>query len=51
MGATGIAQISEIVWQLRGEARSRQVPGNPEVGVTHNVGIGGANVFVLKKQF
>ena len=51
MGATGIAQIAEIVWQLRGEAGPRQVQGNPEVGVTHNVGIGGANIFVLKKQY
>lgn len=49
MGATGIAQIAEIVWQLRGEAGPRQVPGDPKVGLTHNVGIGGCNIFVLKK--
>jgi len=49
MGATGIAQIAEIVYQLRGEAGPRQVPGDFEYGVTHNVGVGGANVFVLKK--
>jgi acetyl-CoA acyltransferase len=51
MGATGIAQMAEIVCQLRGEAGPRQVQNNPVVGVTHNVGIGGANVFVLKKQY
>jgi len=49
MGATGIAQIAEIVCQLRGEAGPRQVPGKFAYGVTHNVGIGGANVLVLKK--
>jgi acetyl-CoA acetyltransferase len=49
MGATGIAQMAEIVYQLRGTAGPRQIPGNPEVGLTHNVGIGGANVTVLKK--
>jgi acetyl-CoA acetyltransferase len=49
MGATGIAQVAEIVWQLRGEAGDRQVPGDFEYGVTHNVGVGGANVLVLKK--
>ncbi|MBI4307673.1 MAG: thiolase family protein [Chloroflexi bacterium] len=37
VGATGLAQISEIVWQLRGEAGPRQV-ANPKVGMTENVG-------------
>ena len=49
MGATGIAQIYEIVQQLRGTAGPRQMPNQPKVGVTHNVGVGGANVLVLKK--
>jgi acetyl-CoA acetyltransferase len=49
MGATGIAQIAEIVWQLRGEAGQKQVPGDFEYGVTHNVGIGGCNILVFKK--
>ena len=42
IGATGLAQISEIVWQLRGEAGSRQVKGRkstyPRVGLTQNSG-------------
>lgn len=37
MGPTGIAQICEVTWQLRGEAEGRQVP-NPRVGVTHTLG-------------
>ena len=37
LGATGIAQAAEIVWQLRGEAGKRQVDG-AEIGMTHNVG-------------
>jgi len=34
-GATGLAQIVEIVWQLRGEADKRQVP-DAKVGLPHN---------------
>jgi acetyl-CoA acyltransferase len=49
MGATGIAQMIEIVHQLRGDAGQRQVPGEPRMGLTHNVGVGGCNIFVLKK--
>lgn len=35
--ATGIAQICEIVWQLRGEAGKRQID-NAETALTHTVG-------------
>ncbi len=35
-GATGVGQVVEIVWQLRGEAGKRQVPG-AKVGLTHNL--------------
>lgn len=37
LGATGIAQVVEIIWQLRGEADKRQVP-HPKVGMTHTMG-------------
>lgn len=37
LGATGIAQVVEIVWQLRGEAGERQVSG-AKVGLTHAAG-------------
>jgi acetyl-CoA acetyltransferase len=37
LGATGMAQVAEIVWQLRGEAKGRQVK-NPKVGLTYCAG-------------
>ncbi len=39
IGATGCAQLTEIVWQLRGECGDRQVKGgNAKVGLTQNGG-------------
>ena len=49
IGATGLAQIIEIVHQLRGDAGPRQIPNDPKVGMTHNVGVGGCNVFILSR--
>lgn len=49
IGATGIAQMCEMVWQLRGEAEKRQVEG-ARVGMQHNVGLGGASVVTLFKH-
>ncbi|WP_406371351.1 lipid-transfer protein [Streptomyces sp. NBC_00647] len=46
LGATGIAQVAELVWQLRGQAEARQVPG-ARVGLAHNIGLGGAAVVTL----
>ncbi|XP_055839613.1 sterol carrier protein 2 [Episyrphus balteatus] len=46
LGATGLAQCSEIVWQLRGQAEKRQVP-NAKIGLQHNLGLGGAVVLGL----
>jgi len=37
IGATGVAQITEIVWQLRGQAGKRQV-NDARIGLTHNGG-------------
>jgi acetyl-CoA C-acetyltransferase len=45
VGATGVAQIGEIVLQLRGEADKRQVK-DAKIGLTHNVGAGGASCVV-----
>lgn len=46
LGATGLAQATELSWQLRGEAGPRQVAG-ARVGLAHNVGLGGAAVVTL----
>ena len=43
LGATGLAQATELVWQLRGTAGDRQVEG-ARIGVQHNIGLGGACV-------
>jgi acetyl-CoA acyltransferase len=43
LGATGLAQCSELTWQLRGKADKRQVEG-AKVGLQHNIGLGGAAV-------
>lgn len=44
-GATGIAQVCELVWQLRGQAEGRQVE-DARIGVAHNVGGTGATAVV-----
>ena len=49
LGATGIAQLTEIVWQLRGMAEKRQVR-DAEIGMTHNLGLGGACVVGMYKK-
>ncbi|MDT0460461.1 lipid-transfer protein [Streptomyces sp. DSM 41527] len=46
LGATGLAQTAELVWQLRGTAGQRQVPG-ARVALAHNIGLGGAAVVTL----
>ena len=43
LGATGVAQIAEIVWQLREEAAERQVPG-ARLGLVETMGGGVAGV-------
>jgi len=45
VGATGVAQIVEIVQQLRGTADKRQVKG-AKIGLAHNVGGSGATAVV-----
>lgn len=49
LGATGVAQCAELVWQLRGQADKRQVPG-AKVGLQHNLGLGGACVVTMYRR-
>ncbi|MFT7689007.1 MAG: acetyl-CoA acetyltransferase [Candidatus Azotimanducaceae bacterium] len=46
LGATGLAQCTELVWQLRGDAGARQVDGVTHA-LQHNLGLGGACVVTL----
>jgi acetyl-CoA acetyltransferase len=49
LGATGLAQCTELVQQLRGTAEQRQVPG-ARLGLQHNLGLGGACVVTLYER-
>lgn len=49
LGATGLAQCTELVWQLRGQAEQRQVDG-ARIALQHNLGLGGACVVTLYRR-
>jgi acetyl-CoA acetyltransferase len=49
LGATGLAQCSELTWQLRGTADARQVEG-ASVALQHNLGLGGAAVVTMYRK-
>lgn len=49
LGATGIAQCSELVWHLRGWANNREV-ANTKYCLQHNLGLGGAVVVSVYKR-
>ncbi|CAG2155869.1 lipid-transfer protein [Cupriavidus numazuensis] len=49
LGATGLAQCTELVEQLRGQAGARQVEG-ARLALQHNLGLGGACVVTLYER-
>lgn len=49
LGATGLAQCTELVQQLRGTADKRQVEG-ARLALQHNLGLGGACVVTLYEK-
>ncbi len=49
LGATGLAQCSELTWQLRGDAGPRQVDG-VTAALQHNIGLGGAAVVTVYQR-
>jgi acetyl-CoA acetyltransferase len=49
LGATGLAQCTELVQQLRGQADQRQVEG-ARLALQHNLGLGGACVVTLYER-
>lgn len=48
LGASGVAQCAELVWQLRGWANNRLVSGASSA-LQHNIGLGGAVVVTVYK--
>jgi sterol carrier protein 2 len=49
LGATGLAQCFELTRQLRGTAQATQVEG-AQIGLQHNLGLGGACVVTLYER-
>ena len=49
LGATGLAQCSELTWQLREQAGERQVQG-ARLALQHNIGLGGAAVVTVYER-
>jgi acetyl-CoA acetyltransferase len=49
LGATGLAQCTELVWQLRGQAGDRQVK-DAKIALQHNLGLGGAGVVTMYRR-
>ena len=49
LGATGLAQCTELVQQLRGTAGARQVEG-ARLALQHNLGLGGACVVTMYER-
>jgi len=49
LGATGLAQCTELVWHLRGAADQRQVEG-ARIALQHNLGLGGACVVTMYER-
>jgi acetyl-CoA acyltransferase len=53
LGATGLAQCTELTWQLRGTADKRQVDGALAPGAAalqHNIGLGGTAVVTIYQR-
>lgn len=52
ISVTGLAQIYEVVNQLRRKCGERQVKGNPKIGLCHNIGGTGGSVtcHILKRN-
>jgi len=53
VGATGVKQAVEVVWQLRGTAEGGRQVKDAEIGLTHNVGGSGATsvIHIMKKAY
>ena len=50
LGATGLAQCAELVWQLRGWANNGRLVKDLDVALQHNLGLGGCCVVTVYKR-
>lgn len=50
LGATGLAQCAELVWQLRGWATNGRLVPDVDCALQHNLGLGGAVVVNVYKR-
>lgn len=50
IGPTGIGQVAEILWQMRGECGKRQVKKPVDLAMAHMVGAGGVCIIHLFKR-
>lgn len=50
LGATGLAQCAELVWQLRGWANNGRLVRDAACALQHNLGLGGAVVVNVYKR-
>ncbi|KAJ5212831.1 uncharacterized protein N7498_004477 [Penicillium cinerascens] len=50
LGATGLAQCAELIWQLRGWANNGRLVEKTDVALQHNIGLGGAVAVTVYKR-
>lgn len=50
LGPTGVGQVAEILWQMRGECHARQIRKPVNLAMAHMVGAGGVCVIHLLKK-
>lgn len=50
IGPTGVGQVAEILWQMRGQCGKRQIPKPVNYALAHMVGAGGVCVIHLFKK-
>ncbi len=50
LGPTGVGQMAEILWQMRGECKTRQIRKPVNLAMAHMVGAGGVCVIHLLKK-
>ena len=50
VGPTGVGQVAEILWQMRGQCGYRQIPKRVDYALAHMVGAGGVCLIHVFKR-